>query len=304
LERRVSSPPVNLTSRNAIERVLEKTLEDTQRDLASFLKGRGDLSDLGPRREGEPGHDRQQEREDGGFRQPGRRAEPQPGEATRLVASPPAGPQPAEATRLATPPAGPQPADVAPLVASLQPRPTPAAMRSGRAAASLAAPQSFMTPGLVPAAPAEGALVEGAASAVASSAAAGPVGLVPPMVPPPERDLAERVVTERRATPDWPPIPPAPAIVPPMATMPGMPLAAGPTLSAIVPRKIQDRIDEYYRTGFLDEEPFHLEPVDPVPGIGRGAPMPRAGLPMPGYGEPPRPMPGPPQLALVQAEAP
>lgn len=242
------SSPIN-NQRFALERVLEKTLEDTQRDLAAFLKARGAQPSLDPREgeRGEPGPDgergageRSNQSQDQSFAETPRPPRP------RLVASAPAQPS----------------------------SPTPAALASLVAAP----PQAFLTPGhvavpsvggppvadLLP--PAVSSLIQGEAERLRGA----------PVVPAPraEPGLAERLIAERRPQPDWPPVPPVQAVAPPPVPAPFQ----APRLSALVPRKVQDRIDEFYRTGTLSEEPFHFDPVEPIPGPARPAQLLRSGL--------------------------
>ncbi len=250
----MSSLPGNVDNRLALERVLEKTLEDTQRDVASFRKARDGSSGLDARSDGrrerrQPGEDDQtpQQRE---RRQPqGQAAEP-PKAPLRLV--------PNEAMRMAAP--GAARADGGPA-------------RPGRSAAPAVLPQAFLTPGHV-AAPAE-----------ARSEPAGTLPLNGPMGDPgrprpgpsgwrQEPSLAERVIMERRSTPDWPPVAAPVMAMPPQAA--GGPLL--PRLSAAVPRPVRARIDEYYRTGMLSEEPFSFDPVDPMPPPYRQPQLPRSGV--------------------------
>lgn len=312
----MSSPPVTVDNRAAIERVLEKTLEETQRDLAAFLKARADAPSLDPRQNG--GRDQEQPREpesgararlDQAIREQeatdaGRRASrlsslDSPRPATARPDNPiPARLDPPSPPRLDPPPAARR--EPPPLLPQRNPRTATASV--------VATPQAFPTPGLVrnqstagapisaptDISPAVTGLMQVAADRLRGAAAVPPV----PQLAPPDPSMAERVIAERRPPGDWPPIPAdMRAMAPvPFASPPGI---GGPRLSATVPRKVQDRIDEYYRTGSLNKEPFRFEPIDPVPVPARAGAMMRSGLGAMGPGDAGRPPPEPPRLTLV-----
>jgi hypothetical protein len=309
---------VTVNNRAAIERVLEKTLEETQRDLAAFLKARADAPSLDPKQNG--GRDREQPREpdqnararldqairEGEASEAGRRASRMDALDISRQAAPRLDPTPSSRLDTLPPRVEPQPRPEAaprreppPLLPQRNPRPAmPAAVT----------PQAFATPGLVrnqtsgDAAPAASAGIPSAVTGLMQVEADRLRGTVaiPPVAQPAgsEPSMAERVIAERRPIGDWPPIPAD------MRAMAPVPFAfpqglGGPRLSATVPRKVQDRIDEYYRTGFLRTEPFRFEPIDPVPVPGRMGTMMRSGLGAMGPGDVGRPPPEPPRLTLV-----
>ncbi|KAA2242179.1 hypothetical protein [Salinarimonas soli] len=286
----MSSPPVNVNNRAAIERVLEKTLEETQRDLAAFLKARTEAPTLDPRQN--DGRNREQPREpDTGaqarLKQAIREQEALDASrrASRLVAPEPV--RPATPRREA-------PARQAPVPQ----RPDAAGLVPGRTPRQPITPQAFATPGLVPnPLIADDRPVAGTgAPRVSPAGSRNPAPVAPPA--PVEPSRAERLLAERRPVGDWPPIPADMRVAPTGAAILA-PAPGGPRLSAVVPRKVQDRIDEFYRTGVLNPEPFRFDPVDPLPVVSRAAPMPRSGLAASGPSDAPRAMPEPPRLRLV-----
>ncbi len=299
----MSSPPVNVNNRAAIERVLEKTLEDTQRDLAAFLRARADAPSFDPRQN----RDRNGEQP----REPDRGARARLDQAVREQEATDAG---RRASRLGSldrqRPATTRPDNPTPLGLESAPRReppplvAPRASRTGTPATSVT-PQAFATPGLVRTVPLDDSAGPGLPSVVAgligveARGPAAPLAVEPVrQAPAPEPSMAERIIAERLPSGDWPPIPADMRMTAPMAGA-FAPGAGGPRLSAIVPRKVQDRIDEYFRTGFLSNEPFSFEPIEPVPGPQRVGAMTRSGIAPLGSGDAGRPPVEPPRLRLV-----